>query len=166
MPKIYLMGMPASGKSTLGRQLASKLNLPFLDLDIEIEKREERTIPEIFNVRGEEVFRVAEQSALLESIASYKSFVMALGGGTPCFRDNLSAIKSGETIYLSVPLPELIKRLKRQGPETRPLLSYQTDLDLVLKNLLQRRERYYLQAKYVVEGASIQLTDLLKFIRS
>ena len=77
--KIFLIGMPGSGKSTLGRQVARHLGIEFVDLDAEIEKAEAKSISDIFSQQGEDYFRIVESRLLLEWAASTKAFVMATG---------------------------------------------------------------------------------------
>jgi shikimate kinase len=120
--KIFLIGMPYSGKSTLGRQLADKLNSPFIDLDHEIEKREGKSIPDIFSQDGEDHFRSVESQLLNELAASSESFVMGTGGGAPCFYRGIDTInKAGVSIFLDVPVEELVKRVGSKSD--RPLLN-------------------------------------------
>jgi shikimate kinase len=119
--KIYLIGMPGSGKTTLGRQLAEALLLLFVDLDREIEKHEGKSISQIFAEQGEDYFRQLESRLLAEWASSTKGFVMATGGGAPCFYNGMDTIlKTGRSIFLDVPVSELLARLDRKTD--RPLL--------------------------------------------
>ena len=79
------MCMPGSGKTTLGKRLAREMLMPFVDLDKEIERREGKSDQQLFSESGEDYFRQVESKELIEWAASPKSFVMATGGGTPCF---------------------------------------------------------------------------------
>ncbi|SHG89406.1 shikimate kinase [Chryseolinea serpens] len=119
--KIYLIGMPGSGKTTLGRQLAEELLLLFVDLDKEIERQEGKSISQIFAEQGEDYFRQVESRLLTEWASSTKGFVMATGGGAPCFYNGMDTIlKTGFSIFLDVPVSELLARLDRKTD--RPLL--------------------------------------------
>ena len=89
---ITLIGMPASGKSFFGKKLADLLGWTFVDLDFEIEKQEQQTIPQIFVEKGEHYFRQSEQKVLQNTLKMQK-IVLSTGGGTPCFFDNLKLIK-------------------------------------------------------------------------
>ena len=89
--KIYLIGLPGCGKSTLGKQLSQKLNIPFIDLDAQIEKEERMLIKEIFKLRGESTFRKIESHLLKKISEENEQFVMATGGGAPVFFDNMEA---------------------------------------------------------------------------
>ncbi len=135
--------MPGSGKTTIGRQLAARLKVRFIDLDTEIEAGAGRTIPEIFAEDGEETFRKLEQEALAAVAKRSIDFVLAAGGGTPCFFDNLSLLKGlGVTVYLQAPAALLVERTK--DSRQRPLL--QNNHTQTIAELLQVREKYYQQA--------------------
>src|SRR5947207_14326757 len=106
--KIFLLGLPGSGKTTLGKALARSLGLSFVDLDLEIEKSEGMLIPEIFKTKKEDYFRKAEAAQLKHWSLSDREFVMATGGGAPCFFDNLETIKAaGRSFFLDVPASEI-----------------------------------------------------------
>jgi shikimate kinase len=126
MNHLYLIGLPASGKTTLGRQLAAYYGRGFLDLDHRIVADAGQSIPEIFASEGEDGFRRREAAALA-AVASQpgRPLVVATGGGTPCFFDNLAVLHaSGFVLWLDVPLRELQRRLARRNQAaTRPLLA-------------------------------------------
>lgn len=143
--------MPGSGKSTVSRLLAEKLELDFYDLDAEIEAASGKTIAEIFT-EGEEVFRKLEAATLLKSITNKKSFVMATGGGTPCFFDGMKVMnESGITIYLDTPIDVLIARTKKK--QHRPLLK--ENPATAIRELLSNRQNCYSQAVYRVNTAGL-----------
>ena len=120
--KIFLIGLPGSGKTTLAKELAAKLKLPYVDLDVEVEKAEMKTIPQIFKDKKENYFRKIESQILKSWTQSDSSFVMATGGGAPCFFDNLELMnQTGITIFLDVPTKEIARRISSQS-DTRPLL--------------------------------------------
>ncbi len=153
--KIVLLGYMGSGKSVVGRALAEKLQLVFLDLDDEIKVQEGRDIPEIFKTLGEIYFRRKETEVLQSLLNSDKDFVLSLGGGTPCYGKNLQLIKnSGETtlIYLKTSLEELKKRLWREKG-TRPLIqdlgSPEVLEDFIRKHLFERNF-YYNQSDLII----------------
>ena len=93
MKNIYLIGMPSSGKSTLGKELARNLGYSFTDMDKLIETREQKTISEIFSGQGESHFRELEKK-ILYGFQPDQSMVIATGGGVPCFNDNMEFIKN------------------------------------------------------------------------
>src|SRR5688572_1061429 len=100
--KLFLVGLPGSGKSTIGKQLSNLLNLPLVDTDDLIIQKEKSTIEEIFKYHGENYFRELEKKTLHELIASDK-LIISTGGGLPCFFDNMEVInKNGISIYLNV----------------------------------------------------------------
>jgi 3-dehydroquinate synthase len=140
MEHIFLYGPPGSGKSTVGKLLAAGLNLPFFDLDKEIEKTAGQTISQIMSEQGEPVFRDLE-SAVLEKVAMRPASVTALGGGALLRDANRTCAESaGEVVFLDASLPFLLERLKTE-PGQRPLLA--GDLVEELSALLARREGHY-----------------------
>ena len=162
---LYLIGLPASGKTTLGRQLAAYYGRGFLDLDHRIVADAGQTIPEIFASEGEEGFRRREAAALA-AVASHpgRPLVVATGGGTPCFFDNLAVLHaSGFVLWLEVPLRELQRRLARRNQAaTRPLLADaataatpQQALADWLARTLEARQGFYAQARLRHPGGSV-----------
>ena len=120
--KYFLVGMPSCGKSSLAKIIGKEINIQFIDLDKEIEIVEKRSINEIFNLKGEGYFRKIESEVLNSIIKSNKSFIMATGGGTPCYNDNMKIINNnGISIFLVVKISELETRLKNK--KDRPLLT-------------------------------------------
>jgi shikimate kinase len=153
--KIFLIGMPGSGKTTLGSQLADQLLMPFVDLDKEIESHEGKSVPEIFLNHGESYFREVESRLLNEWSASQKSFVMATGGGAPCFFKGIETInKAGLSIFLDVTVNELVERLKSNND--RPLLqSGVEEKERLLKSLFDARHACYRQARITVQDPDL-----------
>jgi shikimate kinase len=151
--KIYLIGMPGSGKTTLGKKVASELSVDFVDLDAEIEKREAQPITEIFSRQGEDHFRKIEAELLREWAGSAKSFVMATGGGAPCFYNSMEVInQTGISIFLDVSVDQLLQRVQHQND--RPLLKV-SDNDSVkskLEGLMKIRLPIYGQAHHVLKN--------------
>lgn len=148
-----MLGMPSSGKSTLGRQLAKKIGYEFVDLDFKIEVAEGKKIGEIFNLEGEAYFRKAE-SEQLKKIAPESKVVVATGGGTPLFNDNLDYIKdNGISIFLDVKPHELAKRMRSSRRNNRPLLDINADtLDEDVKQIYDSRIDVYKKADVIIEG--------------
>jgi len=150
---IFLIGMPSSGKSTLGRQLAKSLGYEFIDLDARIELAEGKKISEIFALNGEEYFRKVENQQLKKVQKDTRSIV-ATGGGVPCFLDGLAYIKeNGISIFLDVKPERLLERMQLSKKNERPLY------DLENKNLLDTltekyndRLPFYQQADITIEG--------------
>ena len=103
MKKFFIVGMPASGKSRLGKYISSMTDLCFIDLDLEIEKKLDSNVKDIFEIKGEKFFRKFETKTLKEIIESESNFILATGGGTPCFNENMSIINnSGVSIFIDV----------------------------------------------------------------
>lgn len=154
--KIVLIGYMGSGKSSVGRILSSKLNLTFKDLDDEIQKEEAMSIPEIFSKKGEIYFRKAESKVLKQLLSLNEDFVLATGGGTPCYANSLSEMlnaKETMTVYLKTPLPVLCDRLIAEKGK-RPLLAHLNTKNEIMEFVgihLFERSHYYNQAGLVVE---------------
>ena len=157
--KVFLIGYMASGKSTLGKALAQALALPFIDLDVEIERTAGTTISEIITAKGELHFRKLESAVLKDLLQQYETGVFALGGGTPVFYNHMDLLNAeGETIFLDVPVGELAKRL--EGDIKRPLIQNKEDVaEFVAKHLFERRP-YYSQAKHRIAGPLISVEEL------
>lgn len=159
--KIFLVGMPGSGKTTLGMELAKKLNKRFIDLDEEIERHEKLTIPEIFKQKSEDYFRQTEKACLSNLIDQYRSFVLSTGGGTPCFFDSMDKmLASGMVIYVNVSLKHLVSRLE-ESMTKRPKFEGVVDLKEEVKKLLEKREHFYSRAQIELKGDQLQTEDLL-----
>ena len=156
--KIFLIGMPGSGKTTLGKQVAEHLQVDFVDLDLEIERQEQRSISEIFQQQGEDEFRLIEAKLLRTSAASTRSFVMATGGGAPCFHKGMEVINEhGISIFLDCTVNELVERVKRN--RERPLLRTNDEEELRQKLERMRASRLgcYQQAKIVLKDPTLEM---------
>jgi len=171
--KVVLVGLPGSGKSTFGRQLASELAFPFLDLDQLIEDRYQLKISEIFSIHGEGKFREWETLVLQDTLNQDSAFILASGGGAPCFNDNMDLINSlSISVYLDVPLPSISHRLQSSKAQQRPLFQGldQGEITLKLKSLLVSREYFYNQAKIKLSGedfsAELLLVELISRLKS
>jgi len=118
---VFLVGMPGSGKSTIGKALAKALNRPFIDLDLAIEERCGVAIPVIFEIEGEQGFRKRETQVLQEVTANQAASVVATGGGAVLAEQNRELIgQRGIAVYLKAPIDELLRRTSRD--RNRPLL--------------------------------------------
>ncbi len=171
--KVVLVGLPGSGKSTFGKQLASSLNFDFYDLDHLIEERYQMKIPEIFSLFGEGKFRAWESETLGEVMAREESFILASGGGCPCFNDNMDLINAkGISVYMDVPLEEISTRLRVSKIHNRPLFHGlgQAEITLKLKSLLTEREYFYDQAKIKLSGedfsAELLVSELILLLKN
>ena len=138
---IYLVGFMGSGKSTVGRRLAERLELPFVDLDDDIEAAAGRTIASIFSEDGEQAFRDAEHAALAARVGSSESFVLALGGGAFTFERNREVMRgAGTSVWLDCPFEVALRRVA--GFEHRPLAKDPVQF----RALFEKRAADYAQA--------------------
>ncbi len=166
--KIYITGMPGCGKSTFGKRVADLLNMPFFDLDKEIIKKENCSINELFEQKGEEYFRNIESEKLKELTTLNNSFILATGGGTPCFNDNIDFMnRQGITIYIRATIPDLLLRLSDKGINKRPLLKHTSreELEQKLSQQMEKRKIYYEKCRFHVAYHETMENDLIKIIQ-
>jgi shikimate kinase len=144
---VYLVGMPGAGKTVVGRELAGRLGVPFIDLDSEIERETGSPVAEIFASRGEAGFRALEAQALVQA-STHDPAVVSCGGGVVLEPANRIALRNtGTAVYLDVPIEQLRERV-RPG-EDRPLIRADGDLE----RLLEARGPLYREfAAHVVDG--------------
>ena len=163
--RIFLIGFMGSGKSTLGSKLARRIAYRFMDMDHLIEETAEMSIPEIFNEHGEEVFRKWEHDILLE-LCSHEKLVIATGGGAPCHSQMMDMMNAhGSTIYIQLS-PEALKDRLINSRTERPLIKGKPEAELVdfVTGLLDKRELFYGQAKYIVKGINLQVEELARLL--
>jgi len=165
--KIFLVGMMGSGKTYWKSRISKKYALRGYDLDFLIEAHEEQTISEIFETEGELVFRQKE-AAMLRWLEQSKNFVVATGGGTPCFLSNMHWMnQQGITIWIDEPVNVLADRLKLEK-EHRPLISNLSDEALVsfLENKLKERRPFYNLSTHRLTGTQISDAGFKKILSS
>ena len=157
--KIVLLGYMASGKSFIGKTLAQVLDFNFIDLDDYIVDKEEQSIKTIFEKKGEIYFRKIEHLALKELLLKEENIVLSLGGGTPCYSNNMDLLlnaKQVETIYLQVSIQETIARLQADTNK-RPLISHLKNkeelIEFVGKHIFER-STFYNKATYKINADS------------
>lgn len=155
-----------SGKSTMAKGLAAHYNLQLIDLDVEIEQVEGQSISEIITNNGELYFRKVERK-VLEEVLNRDQFVLATGGGTPCYFNSIELLNEKSVcVYLDVPLKELVNRINADKSK-RPLVSHLKDEEMqefVAKHLFERRQVYQ-QAHKIVSGTTTTLTDILTVLQ-
>lgn len=157
---VILIGYMGAGKTTLGKALAKKLGRTFNDLDWLIEERTGKTIPQIFAEQGEDGFRKIERQTLLDAVEN-EGTVLAVGGGTPCFFDNIDIMnRKAQTIYLQASPSTLMAHIKMGGTD-RPLLKGKNDEQLLdyIKSSLQAREPFYSRASHKVTIETIATAE-------
>ncbi|GJH41444.1 shikimate kinase [Capnocytophaga sp. HP1101] len=151
--KIILLGYMGSGKTTLGKAIGDLKNISFIDLDSYIAKGEKLSVQEIFRSKGEIYFRKKETVYLKELLQKEEDFVLSLGGGTPCFGNNMALIKQATSlsIYLKYQPKTLAKRLIKEK-QHRPLLSEinEAELEDFIRKHLFERNPFYMQANYII----------------
>ncbi len=160
---LFLIGLPGSGKSTLGRELAIALNLKMVDTDVEIVAVEGKAIEEIFRNSGEEYFRKLEQS-VLHQLLEKDNQLISTGGGMPCFYDNMEHMnRKGVTLFIDVPVKNLHQRLIGQRGQKRPMLEGKTDLEVLdfLKLKYTERFPFYSKALITIKGSNIKIPEII-----
>lgn len=164
--KIFLIGFMGSGKTYWGRLLSKKLGIRFFDLDEQVTEHAGKSIPEIFASEGEEQFRLMEKDALHIITESQDSFVMACGGGSPCYFNNIEYMNSaGTTVWINTPIDILHSRLLLEK-DKRPLIRDLSDEQLkgfIIKKFSDRRI-YYEQADVILDEEPVELDKLIEKI--
>ncbi|ABG60466.1 shikimate kinase [Cytophaga hutchinsonii] len=164
---IYLIGLPGSGKSTIGKTLAQKLKYTFFDMDDAICAQEKKTIEEIFADKGENYFRELEHSILHDTF-ELKNAIISTGGGVPCYFDNITEMKKhGLTIFINPSADELANRLVGQGGQNRPMLKGKTHKQVLdfIETKYRERAPYYEQAKLIFSTNKLNAEELLKHLK-
>lgn len=162
--RIVLTGMPGSGKTAVAKKLAELKMIEFIDSDLYIENKYNRSVNQIFNEFGEKKFREYEHSALLELLQK-DSFILAVGGGLPCYYDNMNLIiENTVSIYLKASPELLLERIiQSKGVRKRPLIQNKSGNELLyyLTKSLEIRKVFYEKADYQVD-ASMTIEDILR----
>ena len=165
---IVLIGFMGSGKSTIGKMLAQRLNRPLVDTDQEVENREGITIAKIFEEKGESYFRKIENDVLQSFLKSDTPSVIATGGGAPCFLDGMKYIgKYGYSFYLKVGRMTLLDRI--EGDKSRPLAGHKTKSELkqFIDMSLSKREKFYKMANRTIQAINppkALVTRILRYL--
>lgn len=165
--KILLTGYMASGKSVVGKVLADELGVEYFDLDKLIEQKNHKSVQEIFDQNGEIFFRKQEHLLLNEWIEQPQSFVLSLGGGTPCYANNHLVFQREDvlSVYLKAKVTTLADRIEADG-DNRPLLSNISDKKSYVGQHLLERSFYYNQAKFSVNTDDKTIGEIVTEIKS
>ncbi len=157
--RIYLIGMPGSGKSSLGKELAKKINYDFIDMDLYIEKQAGMFIDEIFDSYGEEHFRDLERN-VLNDFNNMDNVIIATGGGVIKNKNN-KKLMNGICLYLDVPVNELEKRLSKSDID-RPLLKKYSVEELYN----QRKDLYDYFSDYKINNENLEkrINDIMEVL--
>ncbi len=152
---LVLIGYMGSGKSSIGRKLAKKLNYKLIDLDDFIEDKENATVKDIFENKGEIYFRKKEEAYLLELLKLEEDVILSLGGGTPCFGNNMEHIlnaQNAKSMYLKASIGKLADKLIEKKAK-RPLIAHietKEELSEFIGKHLFERSHYYSKAEHIV----------------
>lgn len=150
---IVLVGLMGAGKTSIGRRLAEKMELPFVDADHEIEKAAGKSIPDIFTEHGEAHFRDGERRVIARLLENGRQ-ILATGGGAFINPETRARIKDqAVSIWLRADLDLLLKRVAKRGG--RPLLDNR-DPEVVLRGLMEQRYPIYAQADITVQSTDVQ----------
>lgn len=163
--KLFLIGYMGSGKSTVGKRVAEKLQMDFIDFDKYIEAAVGKTIAEIFDTEGEEKFRLLERDHLAKLIPR-DNCLISLGGGTPCFYNNIELInKSSTSVYIDVAVDDLVKRLSN-AKHKRPLIRGMNEVDLkyFIEANLEKRLPVYSQAHHTIKVGKKSIDEVAEAI--
>ena len=161
--RLYLIGYMGTGKSTIGRKVAKRANLPFFDTDKMVEEAEGAEVADIITYAGEEYFRKAERRAL-EKSADNESAIISTGGGLPVWGDNQKWIaEHGVSVYLKRTPEQILSRLSPYGRQKRPRFRGLSDEELLqfMHNHLAEREPIYSKADVVVDCSEVSDWDIV-----
>jgi shikimate kinase len=167
---VVLLGYMGCGKSTVGQILAENLGFNFIDLDAYIEQKQQASISEIFNSKGEIFFRKIESEAVKQLCEQSDSLVLALGGGTPCYSDTMHFLVNHpnvKTVFLNLSLKNLSERLIHEKAK-RPLIANLTNENIpefIAKHLFER-SYYYNQAEIVIQTDSLDVDEIVTIIKA
>jgi shikimate kinase len=167
MANIYLVGFMGTGKTAVGKEVAKQLNQQFVDLDSQIEQRQNRKISQIFAQDGETYFRSLEKQALKE-IAAERNLVVSCGGGIVLDKENIQIMKNTGQMICLFSRPEVILA-RTQSYKHRPLLDVDNPAERI-EELLKVRAPFYAQADYTIDTSdltvSVVVNKVLEYVRA
>lgn len=164
---IFLVGYAGSGKSSLGKRLARRMGVRFVDTDKQVELQEGASIADIFHYEGEEYFRIAERRAVEALANDGIDMVIATGGGLPTWRDNMDwLVRSGMTIYLRRTPEQILSRLSDYGRAKRPMFRGKSDDELLqfMREQMALRESYYAKSLIDVDCTVMSDDEVVEYI--
>lgn len=165
--KLFLIGYMGCGKSSLGRKIAKRGGMRFVDMDSVIEEREGASVSDIFHYQGETYFREKERELIEELAVAQDDVVISTGGGVPTWQDNMARMNEiGECVYLRRTAEQIASRLSPHGRQKRPKLRGLNDEKLVafMTANMAEREPFYAQAKHCVDCVSLSDEELIEKI--
>ncbi len=165
--RIYIIGYMGAGKSTVGKRLANKLGIPFIDLDDAFESKFRYSILRFFDQFGEDRFRELEHQCLKEITEENEIAVISTGGGTACFYNNMAFMNaSGTSIYIKMHPKSISQRLK-VARRLRPIIRDIENAGMLsfVEGQLAEREPFYEQANIIVKGESLNLEELINQLK-
>lgn len=163
---IFLLGMPGCGKTYWAQKISEQLKIDWIDLDAQLEKAAEMSVKEIFETYGEDYFRKKERDVLMQ-LASFENIIIATGGGTPCFFENVQWMNAnGITIWINESADALAERLSK-GKAHRPLIKHLSDQEIhtFISNKLAERKPFYSLAQYHLSNEQISLHSFVEIIK-
>lgn len=163
---VFFIGFMGCGKTTMGKKIAKKSGLPFIDLDQQIVEHTGMAISDYFALHGENAFRGLE-TQMLKSIPDNQGNIISTGGGAACFNENMQWMNEiGITVYLKLPPNALLKRLSGKEGSSRPLLQNKSDDEMLdfITTKLDEREKFYSKAKLIIDGHNMNPTQVLDLI--
>lgn len=161
---IYLIGMPGVGKSFWAREIAQAFKLPFIDTDDCLELQEGCSVATLYWQLGVDAFRVKEREVLEKIAAEKANAVVACGGGTPCYHDNISLmLESGTVVYLKTTVSNLVRNLHNEL-HRRPMLAQKDNIEEYLAHLLEERRHIYEKAHHIVDASFLSVSTFAQIL--
>lgn len=163
--KIYLIGFMGVGKTSIGKKLAKKIGYTFIDTDRRIEQKENLSVSEIFEQKGETYFRLHEQE-ILNELQTQENCVISVGGGLPCFFDNMKKMLHNGIVFYLQSTPENLQKRLALSKQKRPLLENLTENETLnyITNKLIEREKFYLKAHHIINTDKGSTEEIIKSI--